>query len=212
MPGLAWAPVQREIAKFTKACWYDRAGYGWSDPGPFPNHSDSVARDLHKLLSVSGHPPPYVLVGHSAGGLDVRVFNGMYPNEVAGMVLVDPTPEDILEWSPGIPAPDWLQRPVHLATEFAGAIGLVPLFAPDPGPPPLGFTPVEWSTISNLRWQVKSRIASVNEGPLRANTQLVKASHGKLIVLPAIGQASEAVSGAVREIIAGVRTVAELRP
>jgi pimeloyl-ACP methyl ester carboxylesterase len=235
MPGLAWAPVQREIAKFTKACWYDRAGYGWSDPGPFPNHSDSVARDLHKLLSASGHPPPYVLVGHSAGGLDVRVFNGMYPNEVAGIVLVDPTPEDIPERSP-----DWLQRPVLLATEFAGAVGLVRLFAPDPGPPPLGFTPVEWSTISNLRWQVKSRIASVNEGPLRANTQLVKAaagmedlrlvvlstgnnlelhteiaqlsSHGKLIVLPAIGQASEAVAGAVREIIADVRTVAELRP
>ena len=87
-PGYAWAHIQPEIAKFTRACWYDRAGEGWSDPGPFPRTSAAIAKDLHELLQRAGVPPPYVLVGHSFGGLNARVYNGLYPNEVASMVLV----------------------------------------------------------------------------------------------------------------------------
>ncbi|HYL37283.1 MAG TPA: alpha/beta hydrolase [Bryobacteraceae bacterium] len=191
MPGLSWSPVQREIAAFTEACWYDRAGYGWSDPGPFPNHSDSVARDLQALLHASGLPPPYVLAGHSLGGLDVRVFNGMYPNEVAGLVLVDPTPEDLPDRIPQYAPPDWLQRPMFLAAGLAGELGVIRLWAPDPGPLPKGFTPAEWSAISSLRWQVKSQMANAKEGPLRTDMQQVKAAGGledlPLVVLSAQG-------------------------
>ena len=67
----------------------DRAGYGWSDGSPFPQTSAQIAKELRQLLQNAGEKPPYVLVGHSFGGLAVRVFNGEYPNEVAGMFLSD---------------------------------------------------------------------------------------------------------------------------
>jgi pimeloyl-ACP methyl ester carboxylesterase len=92
LPGsvLSWCWVQPEIAKFTRACSYDRAGLGWSDAGPMPRTAGRIAEELHRLLGRAGVPPPYVLVGHSFGGLTVRLFAARYPGEVAGMVLVDP--------------------------------------------------------------------------------------------------------------------------
>src|SRR5258706_11261874 len=93
-PGLTWEPIQTEIAKFTSTCWYDRAGHGWSDPGPYPRTSAAIASDLHELLRVAAIPPPYVLVGASFGGFPVRVFAGKYKEEVAGVVLVDASHED----------------------------------------------------------------------------------------------------------------------
>src|SRR6516162_606847 len=95
VPGYRWVRLQHEVANFTRACWYDRAGLGWSDPGPFPNHSDSIAHDLHDLLTAANNVPPYILVGHSMGGFHVRVFRSFYPAEVAGLVLVDPMNEDM---------------------------------------------------------------------------------------------------------------------
>src|SRR5262245_1957102 len=62
-PGLTWAAYQMEVAKFTQACWYDRAGIGWSDSGPFPRTSSAIAGDLHTLLKHASVPPPHVLVG-----------------------------------------------------------------------------------------------------------------------------------------------------
>jgi pimeloyl-ACP methyl ester carboxylesterase len=95
--GLAndWHPVQSGIAKFTRVCSYDRAGYGWSDPGPMPRTHTQIARELHTLLVNSGERPPYVLVGHSFGGTDVRIYNGLYPGEVVGMVLAEAGQEDV---------------------------------------------------------------------------------------------------------------------
>ena len=89
-----WTRVQPEIAKFTRVCSYDRAGYGGSDAGPMPRTSAQIARELHTLLQNAKENPPYLLVGHSFGGYNVRVFNGTYPNEVMGIVLVDATQED----------------------------------------------------------------------------------------------------------------------
>ncbi|MBV8897623.1 MAG: alpha/beta hydrolase [Acidobacteriaceae bacterium] len=89
-----WTRVQSGIAKFTRVCSYDRAGYGTSDAGPMPRTSAEEARELHRLLKTAGERPPFVVVGHSFGGYTVRVFNGNYPDEVAGMVLVDATQED----------------------------------------------------------------------------------------------------------------------
>lgn len=86
---VTWALVQPEVATFTRACSYDRPGYGWSDGAKVPRDSQAVARQLHALLAAAGIPGPYLLVGHSFGGLNQLVFRSLYPNEVAGMVLVD---------------------------------------------------------------------------------------------------------------------------
>jgi pimeloyl-ACP methyl ester carboxylesterase len=91
---LHWALVQPEVAKFARVLAYDRAGSGWSDPGPLPRTSERIATELHALLRAARLPPPYVLVGHSSGGYHVRVFASQNPKEVAGLVLVDPSTEE----------------------------------------------------------------------------------------------------------------------
>ena len=68
-PGLEWELFQPEVAKFTQACWYDRAGEGWSDGGPFPRTSVAISSDLHELLKRVGVPSPYVFAGASFGGM-----------------------------------------------------------------------------------------------------------------------------------------------
>jgi pimeloyl-ACP methyl ester carboxylesterase len=187
MPGFGWTPVQREIAKFTRACWYDRAGSGWSDPGPFPNHSDSVARDLHRLLGAAGVAPPYVLVGHSMGAFHVRVFRGFYKSEVAGIVLVDPMPEDLT-----VDIDDYgeaLKPAVIVFYKALGTFGGFRLLEPDPGPPPKAMTEEEWSTVWALRWQAKSILSQAKEVPLRVSGELARVSGGfgsmPLVVLSA---------------------------
>ncbi len=99
---LSWTLVQPQVAQFTRAVSYDRAGHGWSDPAPKPRTAQQIALELHTLLDATGVPGPYVLVGHSFGGYVNRAFAHLYRNEVVGMVLVDsvhpaewenPTPE-----------------------------------------------------------------------------------------------------------------------
>jgi pimeloyl-ACP methyl ester carboxylesterase len=92
--GGTWADVQPGLARFTRACVYDRAGRGYSDPGPKPRTSRLMVADLHELLVRAGIAGPYVLVGHSLGGLNVRLYESEYPGDVAGMVLVDATSDD----------------------------------------------------------------------------------------------------------------------
>jgi pimeloyl-ACP methyl ester carboxylesterase len=92
-PGYSWILVQPEVAKHTRACWYDRAGYGWSDPATGTRASSDIAEDLDKLLRTAGIAPPYILVGHSFGGFNIRVFADRHRDEVAGMVLVDSADE-----------------------------------------------------------------------------------------------------------------------
>jgi pimeloyl-ACP methyl ester carboxylesterase len=89
VPGVGWAMVQPEVARFARVCSYDRAGYGWSEAGPRPRTSLQIAKELRELLDASGEKGPFVMVGHSFGGYNVRVFTGMYPDDVIGVVLVD---------------------------------------------------------------------------------------------------------------------------
>lgn len=97
---LDWSLVQPEIAKFARVISYDRAGYAWSDPSPLARTSANIVDELHMLLKNSGAPGPYILVGHSFGGIDVRLYASKYPDEVAGVVLVDASHEDQLEKLP----------------------------------------------------------------------------------------------------------------
>jgi len=87
-----WQPFQAQVAQVTRVCAYDRAGYGSSEPGPLPRHSQRVADELKQLLENAGVRGPYVLVGHSLGGLNVQVFADRYPDLVAGLILLDPAP------------------------------------------------------------------------------------------------------------------------
>jgi pimeloyl-ACP methyl ester carboxylesterase len=92
--GLLWSLVQPAVAKRTRACVYDRAGLGWSDPSPEPRTAAVMVQELHRLLGTAGIPGPYVLVGHSFGGLLVRLYAARHPQEVAGLVLVDSAHEE----------------------------------------------------------------------------------------------------------------------
>jgi pimeloyl-ACP methyl ester carboxylesterase len=89
----SWQSVQEELAQDTRVCAYDRAGYGQSEPGPMPRDSQRAADELHQLLLDSGEEGPFLLVGHSLGGLNMQVFAASYPEQVAGVVLLDPTPQ-----------------------------------------------------------------------------------------------------------------------
>ena len=89
-----WNRVQPEVAKFTRVCAYDRAGLGSSDPVPAPRTIVALTEDLHTLLLNGQVTGPYILVGHSLGGILVRLYASYYPTEVVGMVLVDSAHED----------------------------------------------------------------------------------------------------------------------
>ncbi len=87
-----WASIQRRVAQSVEVVLYDRAGYGRSEPGPFPRDAGRVADELHALLEATSVPGPYLLVGHSLGGLHAQIFADRYPDDVAGMILLDPPP------------------------------------------------------------------------------------------------------------------------
>lgn len=88
-PGYEWLLQQSKMAAFTRACWYDRAGVGWSDPPSSPRTSASIVSDLHEALQRAGVLPPYVMAGGSVGGEYVRIYTARYPTDVAGLVLID---------------------------------------------------------------------------------------------------------------------------
>ncbi|MEO7432343.1 MAG: alpha/beta hydrolase [Dokdonella sp.] len=113
-----WGLVQPVVAKTTRACAYDRAGLGFSDPPTRPGSSANIVDDLHRLLTAAAIAPPYVLVGHSYGGMNVRLYASMYRNDVAGLVLDDSSHE---EWTARwlVTHPD--QR-IEMATDDADAV------------------------------------------------------------------------------------------
>jgi pimeloyl-ACP methyl ester carboxylesterase len=95
---LSWSLVQPELSRTTTVCTYDRAGFAWSDAGPMPRTAGRIADELRSLLDRSGVPGPFVMAGHSFGGLVVRIFASRYRHDTAGVVLIDPAhPEEWLE-------------------------------------------------------------------------------------------------------------------
>ena len=86
---LEWFNIQKNLAENTRICSYDRAGYGWSDVGPSPRTTARIAKELKTLLTKAKIPGPYLLVGHSFGGYNIRYFASEYPELTAGLVLID---------------------------------------------------------------------------------------------------------------------------
>jgi pimeloyl-ACP methyl ester carboxylesterase len=95
-PGVSldWARVQPYAARFARTVSFDTAGLGFSDPGPMPRTADAIVDDLRAALKAARFTPPYVLVGHSAGGLRLRRYAERFPEEAAGLVLVDSVTDD----------------------------------------------------------------------------------------------------------------------
>jgi len=89
----AWAVIQPRVAAWTRACSFDRPGYGFSPPGPMPRTSERIATELHDVLHKIGIGGPYLLVGHAFGATNMRTFADLYTGEVQGMVLIDPDPD-----------------------------------------------------------------------------------------------------------------------
>ena len=120
---VSWSLVQPAIAQTTCVCSYDRAGFGWSDAGPMPRTAGRIAGELRALLARAGVGPPFILAGHSFGGLVMRIFATRYRDDTAALVLVDPAhPEDWLR-----PAPKEqvrIDRGVRLCRQGAAAARL----------------------------------------------------------------------------------------
>ena len=105
---LEWLGIQKALARNTRTCIYDRAGYGLSEPGPLPRTSSRIADELFLLLRAAAIPGPYVLVGHSFGGYDMQIFASRYRQYTAGLVLVESSHPEQVE--------RFLQPPLHLRT------------------------------------------------------------------------------------------------
>lgn len=179
-PGYVWTPVQRGVAGFTRACWYDRASLGWSDPGPDPAWGDAAARDLHKLLTNSALKPPYVLVGHSFGGHVIRLYHHMFPGEVGAMVFVDAAHEDAgrIRGMPHRAAPRLPRWVVNTLSVGLGHLGMIRLTAGGPGPRPASLSASEWDLLSRLRRRRNVLLADAHTGPGRATDDLVRTTGG----------------------------------
>jgi pimeloyl-ACP methyl ester carboxylesterase len=97
---IEWTPVQDALARTTRVCTYDRAGYGWSDTGPGPRTTERSVEELRALLRLAGEDGPYLMVGHSFGGFNSRYLAAHYPQEVAGIVLIESShPEQLLTFA-----------------------------------------------------------------------------------------------------------------
>lgn len=117
--GLHWEIVRPAIAKVARVVVYDRAGLGWSDPSPKPRRADVMAEELHILLTNANIEGPFILVGHSLGGVVVRHFAAKYTNEVAGLVMVDSAHEQQMKHCP--------EALVKMVNSMKGMMGVMKL-------------------------------------------------------------------------------------
>jgi pimeloyl-ACP methyl ester carboxylesterase len=124
---LDWALIFPKIAEFTGVFSYDRAGYGWSDESSNPRTSDQMVEELHLLLSKAKIPKPYILVGHSLGGLNMQLYFSKYPDDVQGIVLVDSSHPEQLEKLPPEPEASILEKypSFHILLAKLGVIRLI---------------------------------------------------------------------------------------
>lgn len=187
---LDWRFVQPLIAKHSRVCSYDRAGFGFSDPGPLPRDAATNAADLHALVMQAGIARPFVLVGYSSSTLSARIYADRYPDDLAGLVLTEPDIEDheqaLLTIAPGL-------RPVFAGAEAAqkacaAAAKCVP--PPDPLLPP---TLAAIETQQSERPQSREDAQSENASDSTASTREVRAEQRNYGELPMLVLTAEDV-------------------
>jgi pimeloyl-ACP methyl ester carboxylesterase len=130
--------VQQEVSDTTRVCAYDRAGMGWSEMGPEPRDAKQISNELHALLEGADIDGPYVLVGHSFGGLYMQTYAARYPEEVAGMALVDSSQPDQFSYQPVTRDSYEPQKQIFDVASLAARLGIVRLLSKlAPAPPEL---------------------------------------------------------------------------
>jgi pimeloyl-ACP methyl ester carboxylesterase len=154
-----WAWIQPEVAKASRVCSYDRAGFGWSDPNPNPFSLPEAASDLHTLLTQARIDGPYILVGHSLGGLIVRQFAADHPAEVVGIVFLDSShPDQFVRY------PEYLKQsqnlsPLIQASPLIARLGLMRLYVASGGFD-FGELPARQHAELNATWSTAEHWAS----------------------------------------------------
>jgi pimeloyl-ACP methyl ester carboxylesterase len=133
-----WALVRRKVSRTTRTCAYDRAGMGWSERGPEPRDARRISGELHALLEDAGVEGPYVLVGHSFGGLYMQTYAARYPEEVAGMALIESSHPDQFSYRRSSRDSYEPQRQAFAVSALLARFGLVRLsYKLSPAPPDL---------------------------------------------------------------------------
>lgn len=216
---LVWRGVQPAVAAATRVCTYDRAGLGWSAASPRPRTSDVIVQELHTLLAGARVLGPYLLVGHSFGGLNMLLYAVTYPRAVRGLVLVDASSPD-----QALRSPVWFQQEqrqllapqVRLLTicrwlapvgaiRLAGQIGLLPLPNVTLYPPAsrqalaatlyrspyCGTTDAERTAFAQSQAQVRVALRPLRNRPL-GDRPLVVITHGQPLYSPGLSDAQEA--------------------
>jgi pimeloyl-ACP methyl ester carboxylesterase len=180
---LDWAAVQSQLGTSTRVCAYDRAGLGWSEPGPSLRNPQQFASELHVLLTNAGIEGPYVLVAHSISGKTARLFASQHPKDVAGMVLIDARHESVDEHLTPVQlaAEDTQQRHVQDMIKWTARFGLVRLLWAPAWPRALpgtqNLSPETRITIGILQarpQQVETALAE-GQGRLESNSSLSSA-------------------------------------
>lgn len=197
-----WVWVQPEIAKTTRVCAYDRAGHGWSDPGPAPRDAVTQARELHTLLEKGGVEGPLVLVGHSLGAVTARAFANEYPDQVAGMVLIEGSHPDAwksrgLTEGVGVDA-GMLAAARWLARVGFFRLGLFPVPAADPALPEPQRSEEQAFFNSIKYFELLDAVNAAFPQALEQVRQTRSLGAKPLVIV--VGSASENATGVLREL------------
>lgn len=132
-----WVRVQKQVSDTARVCAYDRAGMSWSESGPDPRDAEQITGELHALLDNAGIEGPYVLVGHSYGGLYMQTYATRYPDEVAGVVLVESSHPQQFSRLPGGEENYERLKQLYAVAPLLARIGVIRLFNLSPAPPEL---------------------------------------------------------------------------